>query len=107
VPTWQMDNWKYLERRLVTDPKGRKWSVALMDVLGQEGDPEMPSRLLESQYEKGRYYTLVYSPSGAIQREQAYTSLSEATDAYDVLLEGVFKGTVDPSQPVVRPNLED
>jgi hypothetical protein len=107
VPTWQIDDWKYLERRVVTDPRGRKWTVALMDVLGQEGDPEMPSRLLESQYEAGRYFTLIYSQAGAIQRERAYQELSEATDAYDALLEGVFKGTLDPSQPVFRPNLED
>jgi hypothetical protein len=102
-----MDNWKYLERRVVTDPRGRRWSVALMDVLGQEGDPEMPSRLLESQYEAGRYFTLVYSETGAIQRERAYQSLAEATEGYDALLEDVFKGTLDPSQPVFRPNLDD
>ena len=40
---WSMDDWQYVERRVVTDPRGRQWSVALMDVLGQAGDPEMPS----------------------------------------------------------------
>lgn len=107
MPTWQMDDWKYLERRVVTDPRGRKWTVALMDILGQEGDPEMPSRLLESQYQAGRYFTLIYSQVGAIQRERAYQDLTEATEAYDTLLEGVFKGTLDPSQPVFRANLDD
>jgi len=46
-PLWSMDEWKYLEREVVTDPKGRQWTVALMDVLGQEGDPDIPGKLLE------------------------------------------------------------
>ncbi len=50
MPLWSMDDWQYLERQVVTDPKGRQWSVALMDVLGQEGDPDMPSHMLELQY---------------------------------------------------------
>jgi hypothetical protein len=41
MPLWSMDEWQYVEREVVTDPKGRRWTVALMDVLGQEGDPEM------------------------------------------------------------------
>ena len=56
-----MDDWKYVDRKIVTDPKGRKWTVALMDVLGQKGDPEMPSDLLELQYASGRYFTLIYA----------------------------------------------
>src|ERR1019366_230527 len=44
MPLWSMDEWQYLEREVVTDPKGRQWTVALMDVLGQEGDPDMPNR---------------------------------------------------------------
>jgi hypothetical protein len=102
-----MDDWKYLERRVVTDPQGRRWSVALMDILGQEGDPEMPSRLLESQYQAGRYFTLIYSSTGAIQHERAYQLLADAKEAYDWLLERVFSGTYDPSQPVFRADLED
>ena len=35
---WNMDDWRYIERQLVTDPKGRQWSIALMEVLGQAGD---------------------------------------------------------------------
>ncbi len=65
-----------LERQVVTDPKGRQWSVALMDVLGQEGDPDMPSKLLELQYSSGRYFTLIYSATGALQRERGYASLA-------------------------------
>lgn len=107
MPAWQMDDWKYLERRVVTDPQGRRWSVALMDILGQDGDPEMPSRLLESQYQAGRYFTLVYSSTGAIQHERAYQLLTDATEAYDQLLERVFAGKYDPSQPVFRADLED
>jgi hypothetical protein len=107
VTTWKMDNWNYVERQVVTDPQGRQWSVGLMDILGQEGDPEMPGHLLEAQYQAGRYFTLVYSDEGAIQRERAYQSLPEATREYERLLKAVFDGTVDPSQPVFRANLDD
>jgi len=102
-----MDDWKYLERELGTDPNGRQWTVALMDVLGQEGDPEMPNKLLELQYSSGRYFTLVYADGGALQRERGYASLEEATTAYENLLMGVIDGSVDPSQPVFRQDLED
>jgi hypothetical protein len=107
MPLWSMDEWKYLEREVVADPKGRQWTVALMDVLGQAGDPDMPDKLLEIQYSSGRYFTLVYSPTGAVQRERGYTSLPEATDAYNALLVAVIDGSVDPSQPVFRQDLED
>ena len=102
-----MDNWNYVERHVVTDPQGRKWSVGLMDILGQEGDPEMPGRLLEAQYQAGRYFTLVYSDTGAIQHERAYQSLPEAMREHERLLKAVFDGTYDPSQPVFRADLED
>ena len=75
MPLWSMDEWQYLEREVVTDPKGRQWTVALMDVLGQVGDPDMPNKMLELQYSSGRYFTLVYSPSGAVQRERGYALL--------------------------------
>jgi hypothetical protein len=65
MPLWSMDEWQYLEREVVTDPKGRRWTVALMDVLGQEGDPDMPNKLLEIQYSSGRFFTLIYSESGS------------------------------------------
>ena len=74
MPLWSMDEWQYLEREVVTDPKGRQWTVALMDVLGQAGDPDMPNKLLELQYSSGRYFTLIYSASGALQRERGYAS---------------------------------
>src|SRR6266404_6912191 len=95
-PLWSMDDWNYLEREAVTDPKGRRWSVALMDVLGQEGDPDRPNELLELQYSSGRYFTLIYSPTGALQRERGYPTLSEATSAYQRLLLAVSDGRVDP-----------
>jgi hypothetical protein len=107
VPNWTMDDWKYLERQVVTDPSGRRWSVALMDVLGQAGDPDMPGHLLEAQYQAGRYFTLVYSASGAIQHERAYQALPDATRAYERLLRSVFDGSYDPFQPVFRADLED
>ena len=91
-----MDEWQYLEREVVTDPKGRPWTVALMDVLGQEGDPDMPNKLLELQYSSGRYFTLIYSASGALQRERGYASLSEAENAYRELLVAVIDGSLDP-----------
>jgi len=102
-----MDEWQYLEREVVTDPNGRRWTVSLMDVLGQEGDPEMPNKLLELQYSSGRYFTLIYSDSGALQRERGYTSLEEARSAYGDLLVAVIDGRIDPSQPVFRQDLED
>jgi hypothetical protein len=106
-PLWSMDEWQYLNREVVTDPKGRRWTVALMDVLGQKGDPEMPSKLLELQYSSGRYFTLIYSASGALQWERGHTSLSEATSAYEGLVVTVIDGSLDPAQPVFRQDLED
>ena len=104
---WTMDDWKYLERQVVTDPKGRRWTIALMDVLGQRGDADRPDALLELQYSSGRYFTLIYSANGGMQFERGYPSLPEATKAYERLLESVFDGAVDPSQPVFRENLDD
>jgi len=102
-----MDDWQYIEREVVTDPKGRRWTVALMDVLRQEGDPDMPNKLLEVQYSSGRFFTLIYSESGALQRERGYASLPEATNAYNDMVMGVIDGSLDPSQPVFRQDLED
>jgi hypothetical protein len=107
MPLWSMDDWQYLERRVVADPKGREWSVGLMDVLGQAGDPDRPSATLELEYTSGRYFTLVYSGSGTLQWERGYPSLPEATTAYERLLAAVIDGRVDPSQPVFRQDLED
>lgn len=102
-----MDEWQFLEREVVTDPKGVQWTVALMDVLGQVGDPDMPSQLLELQYSAGRYFTLIYSATGALQRERGYATLAEATNAYGDMLVGVIDGSLNPSQPVFRQDLED
>ena len=71
-----MDEWQYVEREVVIDPKGRQWTVALMDVLGQEGDPDIPNKLLELQYSSD-------------------------------LRIAVIDGSLDPSQPVFRQDLED
>jgi hypothetical protein len=78
-----------------------------MDVLGQVGDPDRPNQLLELQYSSGRYFTLVYASSGAIQWERGYTSLPDATRAYGRLLEEIVDGRLDPGQPVFREDLED
>jgi hypothetical protein len=102
-----MDEWQYLEREVVTDPQSRRWTVALMDVLGQEGDPEVPNSLLELQYASGRYFTLIYADGGALQRERGYASLDEAVTAFGALLVAVIDGSLDPSQPVFRQDLED
>ena len=104
---WSMDDWQYLERQAVTDPKGRQWSVALMDVLGQAGDPDRPDAMLELEYASGRYFTLIYSGGGTLQRERGYPSLAEAKRAYECLLADVVDGRVDPAQPVFRQDLED
>ena len=102
-----MDDWKYVERQVVADPKGRRWSIALMDVLGQEGDPDVPNSLLELQYASGRFFTLIYSTAGALQWERGYPSLADATTAYERLVLAVIDGRVDPSQPTYREDLED
>ena len=107
MPLWSMDDWRYVERQVVTDPKGRQWSVALMDLLGQEGDPDMPNIWAELQYASARYFTLVYSAGGATQWERGYASLPEATRAYERLLVEVTDGRLDPAQPVFRQDLED
>src|SRR5712691_9040944 len=104
---WSMDDWKYLQREVVADPKGRQWSVALMDVLGQEGDPDRPNDLLALEYSQGRYFTLIYSSTGAVQWERGYASLPEATTAYTRLRDAVADGGIDPTQPVFSENLED
>jgi len=104
---WSLDDWKYVEKQVVADPKGRQWSVALMDVLGQDGDPEVPSSLLELQYASGRYFTLIYSASGGLQWERGYASLPDATTAYERLVLAVIDGRIDPSQPTFREDLED
>ena len=102
-----MDDWQYLERRVVADPKGRQWSVALMDVLGQVGDSDRPSETLALQYSSGRYFTLIYSGSGSLQWERGYQSLEEATTAYERLVAAVIDGRLNPAQPVFRQDLED
>jgi len=104
---WSMDDWLYLEREVVTDPRGRQWTVGLMDVLGQQGDSDMPNKLLEMQYSSGRYYTLIYSANGGLQRERGYPSLEEAVNAHRELLVRVIQGSLDPAQPVFRQDLED
>jgi len=102
-----MDDWQYLESQVVADPKGRRWSVALMDILGQEGDPEMPSKLLELQYSSGRFFTLIYSESGVVVWERGYPTLPEATTAYEQVIVDVMDGVLDPSVPMFREDLED
>ena len=104
---WSLDDWEYLERQVVPDLKGRRWTIALMDVLGQKGDPDRPDALLEIQYASGRYFTLIYAANGGMQFERGYPSLPEAKTAYERLLESVFDGRLDPLQPVFRENLED
>ena len=104
---WSLDDWQYLEKQVITDPKGRKWSVALMDVLGQVGDPDMPNEWLELQYASGRYFTLIYSAGGALQWERGYAQLAEATRAHEQLVMAVIDGSLDPAQPVFKQDLED
>jgi hypothetical protein len=102
-----MDEWEYLEREVVTDPKGKRWTVALMDVLGQKGDPDMPNKMQELQYSSGRFFTLIYSATGVVVFEKGYPLLPEAASAYEELVVAVIDGSRDPSQPVFRQDLED
>ena len=104
---WSLNDWQYLERQVVADPKGRRWSVALMDVLGQTGDPDRPDALRELEYASGRYFTLIYADGGALQWERGYAARPEAATAYERLVAAVIDGRVDPTQPVFRENLED
>ena len=104
---WSMDDWKFVERAVVSDPNGRQWTVALMDVLGQDGDPEMPNQLLEAQYASGRYFTLIYSSTGSLQWERGYASARDASTAYERLCLAVKDGRVNPSRPAFREDLED
>jgi hypothetical protein len=78
-----------------------------MDILGQEGDPEMPSKLLELQYSSGRFFTLIYSSSGVVVWERGYPTLPEATKIFEALIVDVMDGVLDPSVPVFREDLED
>ena len=107
MPSWSMDDWQYLERQVVADPKGRQWSVGLMDVLGQVGDPDRPSDMIALEYASGRYFTLIYSGAGTLQWERGHPSLPEAIRAYERLVTAVIDGRVDPAQPVFRQDLED
>ena len=107
MPLWSMHDWQYLERQAVTDPKGRQWSIGLMDVLGQVDDPDRPNAMQELEYASGRYFTLIFSSGGTLQREHGYASLPEAALAYERLRAAVIDGRVDPSQPVFREDLED
>ena len=106
MPTWHMDQWSYLKRAVVTDPWGREWTVALMDLLGQPGDADPPLTALPDG-PSDRYFTVVYSSRGTIQRERAWASADAARGAWEALVAGVREGRVDPAQPEFRADLED
>src|ERR1700722_20263939 len=107
MPLWSMDEWQFLEREVVTDSNGGQRTVALRDVIRQQGNAVRPDKLLDLQYSSGRYFTLIYGDGGALQRERGYASLPEATNAFGNLLVAVTDGSLDPSQPVFRQDLED
>jgi hypothetical protein len=102
-----MDDWKYIEREAVTDSNGNRWTIGLIDALGQGGELEVSNQLPELQSSSGRYFTLIYSAAGSLQREQGYALLSEAASAYEDLLMAVIDGTLDPSQAVLKENSEE
>jgi len=104
---WSLDDWKYIERAVVTARTGRQWCVGLMDILGQEGDPDMPNLTMELQFASGRYFTIVYPAGGSLQWEQGYTSLDDARTAYERLVVAIEDGRLDPSQPIFKEGLED
>lgn len=99
-----MDDWVYLERRVVVDPHGREWSVAVMDLLGQEGDVEMPGNL-QAHYPT-RYYTLVYA-GGGVQYERGHAHLAEARQEFEELAQRIASGHLNPAQPTFRADLND
>jgi hypothetical protein len=51
------------------------------------------------QYASGRYFTLIYTPSGVIQWERGHTTLVEASERYGRLLADLAEGRLDPAQP--------
>ena len=105
---WSLNDWSYLEREVVQDPQGREWVVALMDILAQEGDADLPAAVQRAEEEQGRYFTLVFTAGGgALQRERGHTSLDEATEEYDRLVRAILQGRLDPSKPTFRTDLED
>ena len=104
---WSIDDWRYVARSQVTDPKGREWCVALMDLLGQDGDPELPDQWLELQFASGRFFTLIYSASGAVQWERGHRTIDAAMEVYERLLASVRSGDLDPAQPKFREDLLD
>ena len=107
MPPWHLDDWQYLERQVVADPKGRRWTVALMDIQGQAEARDLPAAVPGLEEGTARYFTIVYSPGGAVQRERGHPSLAEASGAWKDLVAAVLDGRVDPAQPVFREDLED
>lgn len=67
----------------------------------------MPSDLLRLQYASGRYFTLIYSATGALQWERGYASLPEPTDACGQLVIALIDGELDPTRSVFRLDLGD
>jgi hypothetical protein len=104
---WSIDDWRYVARTAVIDPSGREWSVAVMDLLGQDGDPDMPNQWLELQFASGRFFTLIYSSTGAVQWERGHRTIDDALAVYERLLGSVRSGRLDPSQPTFREDLLD
>ena len=107
MPNWHMDQWSYLLRTVVSDPRGRAWTVGVLDLLGQPGEPEGPVATLQAEHASNRYFTVIYSAAGTLQRERAHASLPAARAAFDELVAGVLRGEIDPSQPAFREDLED
>ena len=62
---------------------------------------------VELEYASGRYFTLIYSTTGALQWERGHATLPEAATAYQRLLAAVLDGRLDPAQPLFREDLED
>jgi hypothetical protein len=62
---------------------------------------------LELQFASGRYFTLIYSATGALQREDGYAALADASAAYERLLTAVADGRLDPAQPLFRETEEE
>jgi len=78
-----------------------------MDLLGQEGDPDLPDQWLELQFASGRFFTLIYSSTGAVQWERGHRTIDDAMDVYEQLLTSVRSGRLDPAQPTYREDLLD
>jgi hypothetical protein len=78
-----------------------------MDVPGQEGDPDIPTSCSNGSIHQAGISCSSTRRAEGCRGSAANASIEEATTAYGDLLLPVSDGSLDPSQPVFRQDLED